>query len=108
MVLLDSDKGGLSQKKRYQSIFGKTIEDRIFTYKDIDLKWQNTETEDLFTKKDKLTIQQASYPNSTRIHKKTFNRSIQELYVKNLKVEIEEQTKNNLKKVIKFLEDKLH
>ncbi len=103
-VLLDSDRAGLSQKKRYQQIFGNTIDERIFTYSDIDPNWKNFETEDLFTKRDKLLIQQTSYPSSSKINKKIFIRSIQELFINNHKISIDRQSINNLNKVIKFLE----
>jgi len=107
IVLLDSDKEGKKQKKRYEKLFGKSISDKVITYKDIDASWNNIETEDLFIDADSLSIQQKNYPLENRYNKKLFNRSMQELYVKNEKVKLSKQSMHNLKKVIDFLQKKL-
>ncbi|WP_406823948.1 AAA family ATPase [Pedobacter sp. KACC 23697] len=107
VVLLDSDKEGKKQKERYIELFGIYAKDLFVTFEDIDVQWQNFETEDLFSIGDRLKIQNAHYPDEARYHKKIFNRSIQELYINEEKIDLESATLNNFKKAIKFLKSKL-
>lgn len=107
IVLLDSDKEGYAQKTRYEDLFGKSISDRILTYKNIHTNWDDFETEDLFSDEDKLSIQQKSYPQDKKYNKKLFNRSIQELYVKNVTITLSNESQQNLEKVVDFLKEKL-
>lgn len=107
IVLLDSDKAGREQKTRYEEIFGKSILEKVIIYEEINSTWGNYETENLFSDTDKLFIQQKSYPLDTKYNKKQFNRSVQELYVKNETVTLSSETQENLERVIKFLKKKL-
>lgn len=107
IVLLDSDKEGSKQKQRYIDIYGNSIADIIITYKDIDDNWNDFETEDLFTTNDKLLIQQRYYPTERKYQKKTFNRSIQELFINSQNLELEKETIANFEKVISFVMQKL-
>lgn len=107
LVLLDSDKEGLKQKKRYEEVFGESISDLIHTYKNIDTHWGNFETEDLFTNDDKITIQTKNYPADNTYQKKIFNRSLQELYMKNEIIALESTTIDNVNKVLDYLKDRL-
>lgn len=107
LVLLDSDKEGLKQKQRYEEVFGETISDLIITYKSIDSNWDNFETENLFSKNDKVTIQTKNYPADNTFQKKIFNRSLQELYMKNEIVSLEQETIDNVNKVLEALREKL-
>ena len=81
IILLDSDKEGLKQKKRYEETYGLSISDLIYTYENIDIKWANYEIEDLFTVADKIKVQIRYYPSDNNYQKKIFNRSLQELYM---------------------------
>lgn len=107
LVLLDSDKEGLKQKKRYEEIFGESLSDLIHTYKNIDAHWDDFETEDLFTIDDKITIQIKNYPADSTYQKKIFNRSLQELYMKNEVVTIGSTTLDNVNKVLSYLKNRL-
>jgi 5S rRNA maturation endonuclease (ribonuclease M5) len=107
IVLLDSDKEGIKQKKRYAEIYGDSIKDLIHIYSDIKSTWLNFETEDLFTFNDKIKLQSNYYPEETKYIKKTLNRSIQELYINNITIELENETKINFKTVFKYFEEKL-
>ena len=81
IILLDSDKEGLKQKKRYEETYGLSISDLIYTYENIDIKWANYEIEDLFTVADKIKVQIRYYPSDNNYQKKIFNRSLLELYM---------------------------
>jgi len=106
-VLLDSDKEGQKQKKRYLELFGISLENNIFTYEDIKKDWKNFEVENLISEQDKIDIQNICYPTNPLYNKKIFNRSIQELYAKNQKIELSSSSYRNLEKVIKFFKDKI-
>lgn len=108
IVLLDSDKPGTGQKTRYLDMFGKSLEDRIITYKDINSEWINIEIEDLFTETDRLSIQKLSYPDEPSYNKKLFTRSIQELYVKNEHYTLSDETSKNIELILDFLNKKLN
>lgn len=107
IILLDSDKEGLRQKKRYTEIYGESIGELIFTYSDISSNWINFQTENLFEEEDKIAIQTYYYPTEVNYSKKTLNRSIQELYINNIQINMSDNSKNNFEKVIRFIELKL-
>ncbi|SEO14279.1 Predicted ATP-dependent endonuclease of the OLD family, contains P-loop ATPase and TOPRIM domains [Flavobacterium sp. CF108] len=108
VVLLDSDKEGAKQKNRYEENFGLSVSELLITYEDIDSAWKNFETEKIFTKEDQLKIQQTNYPTDSTYNKKLFNRSIQELYIRNESVELSAETLENFNLVIKFLKGKIN
>ena len=110
IILLDSDKEGLIQKKRYIEAFGESIEDLIVTYSDIEPTWLNKEMENLLDDTDKLTIINSVYPIEKVNLKKSktiLNRSIQELFIKKEEISISEMSMINFKKVLDSLASKL-
>ncbi len=107
IVLLDADKEGIKQKNRYCKLYGESIADLIFLYTDINSNWKNFETEDLFSIADKIKVQSKFYPEEKTYLKKTFNRGIQELYIKDEQIELEDFTKNNFKQVLDFFKEKM-
>jgi predicted ATP-dependent endonuclease of OLD family len=107
VILLDSDKEGVAQKKRYIDEFGIIVEERIFTFEDIDSKWKNFTMEKLFDKKEALAFLQTAYPTSKSFNKTHFNRTIQECLIKKKKYSFSKQTMDNIKKILTFLHEKL-
>ena len=107
IILLDSDKEGKKQKKRYIDNFGIIVEPRIFTLEDIDSVWVKHKMETLFDKAETLRFQQTAYPTSTSINKTHFNRAIQEGLINKRNFTFGEQTKNNVDKILTFLNQKL-
>jgi len=107
LILLDSDKEGLKQKKRYENLFESILNNRIFTLEQIDPQWEKYDTESLISDTEKLQIQQMVYPGSSKYNKTHFNRTIQEFLVTNKKITISNQTKENFLKIFNFLRDKL-
>lgn len=107
IVLLDSDKEGNNQKKRYTDKFGIIIETRIFTLEDINPKWKNIDMENLFDKKEALAFLQTNYPLSKSFNKTHFNRTIQESLINRNKYSFAPQTVKNFEKILKFLLKKL-
>ncbi len=107
IVLLDSDSAGIKEKKRYIELFGKSVEDILVTYEDINNSLTNFETEDLFSSSDKLKIQTTNYPTETSFKKKTFNRSIQENYAIGKTITLKKETTDNFKMILDFIKEKL-
>lgn len=107
IVLLDSDKGGELQKKRYQNVFGSLVEDKIFSFEDIDSSWKKRTMESLFTEAEKMKFQKISYPTGSTYNKKHFNRAIQEAYLTDNKITFSKSTRSNFEKIIKFCVEKL-
>lgn len=102
IVLLDSDKGGKTQKDRYEQVFGVLVEGRIFSLEDINSSWRKRTMESLFTEAEKTRIQKTSYPTSLTFNKKHFNRAIQEAYLTNNNINFSKTTKSNFEKIIEF------
>lgn len=103
IVLLDSDEAGIKEKNRYKDIYGPLLENRIFSLADVNHNWKRIEIENLFSEKERLTIQNLCYPEETKVNKKLFNRAIQELLVAGRKIEISKETFENFNKLLSFL-----
>lgn len=108
VILLDSDKEGSRQKKRYIENFGILVEPRIFALDDVETSWKGFKMEKLFDASEALGFQQTSYPGSTSINKTHFNRSIQESLVNKRAYPFIQSTKDNFQKLLLFLENKLY
>jgi len=106
-VLLDSDEAGRKAKTRYIELYGEAVRGLIITYEDINPKWIKFETEDLFSKIDKLKLQKMNYPTSIKFNKKSFNRSIQENFVTSTKMNLNKESLDNFKLVFDCAKNKL-
>ena len=102
IALLDSDKEGLVQQKRYKKDFGIVVEKKIFTLADIDSDWVNFSMESLFSEKDRLAIIRANFSGQKDYEKSLFNKSIQECLVRKTRIEVSRATKDNFEKLIAF------
>ena len=107
LILLDSDAAGKKQKKRYIDIFGAGIENIIFTYNDIDTHWTDFGVESIYSKEDMEKIYFHFYPDKQGFTKTNFHRSIQELLIKNERVELNSNTIISFQKVLEFLFEKI-
>ncbi|WP_420577404.1 ATP-dependent nuclease [Ekhidna sp.] len=107
IVLLDSDKSGTKEKKRYLDKFGSYVGDRIFTLEDINKSWNGHSLEKLIDQKDRLQFQKLSYPSTTKFNKTHFNRTIQEMLIKKRKYSFSKETASNFKKMLDFMTLKL-
>ena len=107
IIILDSDKAGVNQKKRYEEDFGVIIKDRVFTLADIDELWKNLSLEHLLTEEERLSIQHTAFPDDITFSKKHFNISIQELMNTKQSVAISLETQNKFTKILEFMNDKI-
>lgn len=107
IILLDSDKEGEFQKKRYTDKFGILVENRVFTLADVDSTFKNKKMEKLFDNSDILNFQKTCYPASTKFNKTHFNRAIQESLMNKKLFNFSQITKDNVSKILAFLQEKL-
>lgn len=107
IVLLDSDSKGKAAQRKYIEDYGIILEDRIFTLNDINNAWKNHDLEHLFTKDELSYIQNKCYSDAKKYSKTQFNRSIQELFIRNEHVELSEETISNFSNLFTFMNDKL-
>lgn len=102
VVLLDSDKAGLSEKKRYVEKFGSLVRERVKTYSDVNPIWTGFALEKVVGENDFSLIQQTVFP-STEVDKKLFNLAMQELLIKRASLAVSQTTLNNLELIDTFL-----
>ncbi|MCH8903560.1 MAG: AAA family ATPase [Bacteroidetes bacterium] len=109
--VFDSDPGGKRAKKRYIDEIGPDIEDRVFTLEDVNSKWKNLNTEDLFSESEKIKIIQTSFEDHQKtngFHKSKFNTAIQQLYINNEPFELNKTTKQKFEKIFEFIAEKIN
>lgn len=106
IVLLDGDEAGEREGDRYKKLFGRIVEDRIFTLSDIDPTWHGKACEDLLTPTDRDAVI-AACSESVSYDKKLFNRCVQELFMKKERLVFEPATNDNLHRVLVFLREQL-
>jgi len=102
IILLDSDKAGLSAKQKYIEDY-LLPESRVFTLCDINVDWKNLKIEGLITKKDRLNL-----GDGKPISKKCLDRIFQEkILLKERVGTLSDESQDNFKKLVKFLNTKI-
>lgn len=104
-VFLDSDEGGQKGKKRYKEQFGAIVENRIYSFEDIDSGWNKDNMESILENSEKLKIQQSIFPNMKRYSKKAYNKAIQELYITSTLINIPNNIIERFEKIYNFMRD---
>ena len=107
IVLLDSDKAGQKEKKRYIEKFGILLEESVFTLEDIDPSWKLTAFENFFQPAEKLSFQKSIYTTATKYNKTHFNRAIQECLINDKNFSFDQAILDKFDKVLFFLKNKL-
>jgi 5S rRNA maturation endonuclease (ribonuclease M5) len=107
IVLLDSDTEGEQQRKRYIDEFGPILQNKIMTLGDVDSTWKGKGMEELFDKRDRLTIQNSCYPESGSFNKTHFARAIQELIVTQKAVTLAQTTEDTFLRLYSELERRI-
>lgn len=103
VVLLDSDREGVAQKKRYIKELSGELS--VFTLEDIDSSHKNISTEDLFTSAEKLKISQEFNQKLTSYDKSAFNTGIRLLNAEGKVPDyISDETKKKFVKIFDFLD----
>lgn len=106
VVLLDSDKEGEKQKKRYRAMFGPILDGRLYTLDDVCQELKGKGMEKAFEKRDRDAIVEATYP-SERYTKALFNRSIQECLATKRSIEMSPTTTDRFARILSRLDDVL-
>jgi predicted ATPase len=102
IVLLDADKQGSDQKKRYT----KELSDpnHIFTFEDIESSYKGSSAEDLFTNHEKVCISKEFNSSLKEYEKSAFNTGLQILLAeKRVPSYLTETTKKKFEKILAFI-----
>lgn len=105
VLLLDSDKEGEAQKRRYLEKFGPIVNGHIYTYKDICSELSNSAVESMFDKKDLLAMCRYVDPSVSEYTKKLLHIAIQEHVAAGRPYGLSDASKLSFKKVLEFLDD---
>lgn len=101
IVLIDSDKEGREQSKRYIKEYSS--EDKICTLENINSEFKNISTEKLFIDSEKLSICKEFNPTISTFDKSAFNTGIQILYSeKRIPDYLSDETKNKMRNILDF------
>jgi predicted ATP-dependent endonuclease of OLD family len=105
LVLLDSDEAGQKGKQRYSNIFGTIVKNKIITFKDINNTWSKKNMESIIDKKERFEIQKECFPNSQKYTKNLYNKSIQELLMRNKVINVSDEIKNKFEEIYNYLKN---
>ncbi len=105
LVILDSDKEGVAQKKRYLESFGEVVAEKIYTLSDILESNHKVEIEDLLDKDERSTITRSCYPDAKENDKKTFCRACQEHLMLGHKFEISDESSIRISRILTFIDN---
>ena len=106
IVLLDSDKAAIKKKKRYIDKFGPLVDNRLYTLKNINSKWTKT-MESILPNNIRFDIQKICYPDSKKYTKNMYNKTIQELLMRNQKANISQDILDKFECIYEYLIKKL-
>lgn len=107
IVLLDGDREGTAQKKRYANLFGPLLDNRIFLLADVDQAWDKWGMEKIIESQDRDLLQGSVYPSNSIYKKDLFNRAVQELYLTKKKVQLSSTTLARVGLLLRFCTTKL-
>ncbi len=110
IALFDSDRQGVREKKRYINLLGPDITNKIFTLAEINSRWRNFTTEDLFTSTEKLKVTQTLFPEHKKedgYDKSKFNIALQQLYIDNVEFKFNKSTITKMESIFEFIQEKL-
>ncbi len=112
VIILDGDRGGRKSKTNYVKEFESYVEDRIHTFDDaLGIRGP---IEDLVEESDKKTVIDAVFGENTYAKiqhkqsalKKTLATAFMKLLIENKVVSITKRTKDNFRKLLKFIREK--
>lgn len=107
IILLDSDKEGMSQKKRYLEKFESLIEGRIFTIQELLGDGEPIAgIEKMFAPVDLELIRKSFSPHEKKLAKRTLHRAIQELLAKQARMNFESETLERFELLLQRTQEK--
>ncbi len=107
IILLDGDREGARQKKRYLDVFGSILHDRVFTLGDVAQSLAKKTLDRIITDDDRLVIQKSCYPNAQKNRKDLFARSIQECLINRREHSFSEESRESCSLTLKWIHDML-
>jgi len=110
VALFDSDRQGKREKNRYINTLGPDIIGDIFTLDEVNPRWTDSVTEDLFTDVEKFKVTQLSFPEHKRedgYNKSKFNTALQQLYIDGVVFDFNKTTNDKIETILKYLQEKV-
>jgi hypothetical protein len=108
IVLVDSDKAGETQKKRYEDKFEQIVSGRIFTFENINAAWKGYRLEQLIDQHDIEIIRKNTFPELTKLGKKQLHIAIQELIMRRKVLPFSKTTLDNFEALLNYLDNELN
>jgi hypothetical protein len=107
IVLVDSDKAGETQKKRYEDKFELIVASCIYTLEDINPAWKGYRIEQLIGQVDIELIRKSIFPDQGKLGKKQLHLAVQELIMRKEALPFSKATLNNFAILLNFFETQL-
>jgi energy-coupling factor transporter ATP-binding protein EcfA2 len=107
VVLLDSDREGINQKRRYDEKFGNAVRGRVFTLADINPAWKGQALESILPLDDRMLILQSRYPEVSDFDKKRFHLAIEELSLNAISLELSDDGEAVVRAIVDFVAQSL-
>ena len=98
-VLVDGDQAGRAAKVKYEEEIGVAMNGRCLPLNEINTRWKDKSTEDLFSAAEKMRIIKTVFPRVSAYSKSHFNEAMQNLISIKMKVNLSDQTLERFKKI---------
>ncbi len=108
VAVFDSDLGGKGAKARYEKEIGIDIENKIFTFDQINKKFANYTVESFFTETEKNNIIKKVFPKHRKedgFSKSKFNTSIQQMYISGENFDFNKGTLKKFENIFDFIQE---
>jgi energy-coupling factor transporter ATP-binding protein EcfA2 len=103
VAIVDGDKEGIAQRKRYEDLFGSVVDRRIKTVTELSGDRAVKGMERMLTEQERVMVQQYAYPARKGYKKVLFNRAIQELSLVEQPLAFSGETKARFSRVFSAL-----
>ncbi|MFI5260462.1 MAG: ATP-dependent endonuclease [Candidatus Paceibacteria bacterium] len=98
-VLVDGDTAGRSAKTKYEEEIGPAVNGRCLPLNEINPRWRDKTTEDLFSSAEKMKIIKTVFPKVSAYTKSHFNEAMQNLISTKTTVVLSQQTLDRFVKI---------
>ena len=98
-ILTDGDAAGRAAKTKYIEEVGGIVRSRCFPLNDINPRWKDKCTEDLFSTVERMRIIKAVFPKITKYSKAHFNEAIQNLIATKTSIGLSDLTFKRFEKI---------
>lgn len=103
IALFDDDNAGKKAKRKYIDHISIELEEKIFTYRDINTYFNGFTAEKFFSDEEKELFVTKTFDEQKAINKSSLNTAIQNAFINTIKIELSENTLDNFKRIFEFL-----